>query len=110
MGNNSRSGVLCKVCHKRFSYDQWQNNQICEVDNCNCPNVQKSMRLAQEVITKMKASNVIQINSFNVPNGESDLPRDADRYYYDCPPVMKIVVLPPGTRGVHLNKKQRGGR
>jgi hypothetical protein len=71
------------------------------------------MQMANEVIEKMlntKETNIINVQSFAVPDGIDEIEKGKDKYYYDCPKVMRTVITPPGARGSFLNRKQRGGK
>lgn len=115
--SNNRGSVTCKGCHKKFSYQQWQEQKVCENPDCNCPSVRRSMMLTQQVITKMKGSsgkveNIINTTITPVPDGWADIADGDDVYQYACPPVMQIKVTPPGARGTMAssNNKRRGGK
>lgn len=100
MGNRT---IRCKICRQHFSLQEWQTNKICENEKCNCPGVRESMKLTQQVMEKMKAPPTVMISTYRVPSGDAET-KGTDRYYYDCPKLMKIVVSPPGSRGGNKKK------
>lgn len=109
----NKGNVLCKECGKKFSYQQWHDQKICENPQCNCPSVQQSMKMAQQTIDKMKDSvkviNLITVTTNEVPDGEDEAPKGVSLYEYSVPKVMAIKITPPGARGV-ISKKHRGGK
>src|SRR5260370_11596386 len=92
LSNNAR--VTCKQCKKSFKRITWLENRVCENPNCSCPEVKRSMKAANEAISKAQTSS----KSTDIKKYETPLPDDYDtllgenQYYVDCPPVQVINI------------------
>jgi hypothetical protein len=92
---NPGARVRCKRCDKTFDRLDWMTNKVCDNPDCNCPEIQKSMKAANDAINKAKTTS--RINTIKIVTETIPTERDESKkqYVMDAAPITSITVTPP---------------
>ena len=87
--------VHCKACGKDFDRLDWLKNKECDMPEvCHCPEVQKAMQKANQVIDKARTATVLMEKSIKpIPSQRDE--NEHQLYLQNVEPLVVIEIKRP---------------
>lgn len=98
--SNTVGRVTCNRCKRVFQNgEEWAKNTTCDIpEECRCPEIEKTMRRAQQAITKAKDT-----SGYKVIRQEATIPTNRDetqaQLYVDVAPLLRVEIIKLPQRG-----------